>query len=151
MSTKVKLWVGGIAAFIVVVAIGAAVSPDKPADSAASSATPRPAATKAPAPSAKPKPAADVSIPGATAKVSSCIDSLGFKTRPAGNVTRIESPSGRAVGNVQTHASATAAKRFDAQLQVPFHAQGGRLTVVLFATAKDVERTTVASCITYGR
>lgn len=147
MSNKLKIWGGGIAAFIVVIAIGAALSPEKQADPAAS---PKPAAAKTPAPASKPKPA-ELSIPGATAKVASCIDSLGFKTRPAGNVTRIESPSGRAVGNIQTHGSAAAAKRFDEQLQVPFHAQGGKLTVVLFATAKEAERTTVASCITYGR
>lgn len=82
--------------------------------------------------------------------VLKCITDVGYDTSKAGNKTRVQSPGGRIVGNIQFFGSNAAAKKFARQLAVP-HRAGPRAVVIWFASAKGSDKTVVGSCVAYGK
>jgi hypothetical protein len=143
-----KWWAAGLLVLLVVgAAAGGSGEKTTGVDASAEGSTAQTATATTPV-ERKPKPKGDTS-PASKERVLDCLSGVGYVFGSAGSATRVSSPGGRQIANVDFFKNAKAAKKF-ADPIVLEPVVGPRAVAIFFDDAKDSDEAVVRSCVTTG-
>lgn len=80
-------------------------------------------------------------------RVRTCLEGVGYEVSEAGNATRVQSPGGRRIANIQFFKTEAQAKRFYKRLLVD-GAGGGKAVAIYLEGGSDSDRAVVGDCLT---